>query len=319
MSFSMRTNGKVLLTGEYFVTDGAVALALPTQLGQSLNVDEWSEASGKEKLFWQSFDKNDEVWFSCVFSSEKLEVLSVDGGDDKDEIAERLRNILLEAKMINPDFLKKNDALKVNSKLEFNLNWGLGSSATLITLVAAWAKVDAFELLERTFGGSGYDIVTSTAEGPVIFQKFNGKNRWEKSKFDPAFKDNLYFVFLDKKQDTREALVHYKITPSDERAIPLPRITQITHDINQYTSNLKDFNELIAEHETIVKDIIKQPRAKELYFEDFWGEIKSLGGWGGDFVLATSDRTESETIDYFKSKGFDTVFKYQDFIKQNHK
>ena len=30
--------GKVLLTGEYFILDGARGLALPTQLGQKLNV-----------------------------------------------------------------------------------------------------------------------------------------------------------------------------------------------------------------------------------------------------------------------------------------
>ena len=29
------------------------------------------------------------------------------------------------------------------------------------------------------------------------------------------------------------------------------------------------------------------PRAQDLYFPDFKGVIKSLGAWGGDFVLAT--------------------------------
>jgi hypothetical protein len=35
--------------------------------------------------------------------------------------------------------------------------------------------------------------------------------------------------------------------------------------------------------------------------------IKSLGAWGGDFVLATGD---DKTISYFKSKGYNTVIPY---------
>jgi len=39
-SQSFYGNGKLLLSAEYFVLDGAVALALPTKLGQSLHVQE---------------------------------------------------------------------------------------------------------------------------------------------------------------------------------------------------------------------------------------------------------------------------------------
>jgi len=34
-----RSNGKLLLTGEYVVLDGALSLALPTTLGQRLTVE----------------------------------------------------------------------------------------------------------------------------------------------------------------------------------------------------------------------------------------------------------------------------------------
>ena len=102
----------------------------------------------------------------------------------------------------------------------------------------------------------------------------------------------------------------------EERERPLPRITQITHDIAQYTDNLLDFEGLLEEHELLVQGIIQQPRAKELYFNDYWGEIKSLGGWGGDFVLATSNKSEEETKAYFQKKGFDTILKYNEMIKE---
>jgi len=315
MSFSMHTNGKLLLTGEYFVTDGAVALALPTQLGQSLEVATAAD-NDVATLQWKSLDQEGNCWFEATFSLPAIELQDCAGGEDKDDVAENLQELLKEAQAQNPEFLNTKDALVAQTTLDFDRAWGLGTSATLVKMVAEWAQIDAFQLLKNTFGGSGYDIVTTTAEGPMLFQKFNGNNRWDKSNFNPTFKDNLYFVYLNQKQDSKEALVHYIVTPEDERTQSLPRITQITYDIAKYTDNIHDFNTLLEEHESLVQEVIKQPRAKELYFEDYWGEIKSLGGWGGDFVLATSDKSEEETKAYFQEKGFDTVFKYTDLIKE---
>ena len=39
--------------------------------------------------------------------------------------------------------------------------------------------------------------------------------------------------------------------------------------------------------------------------------IKSLGAWGGDFILATS---KDDPTSYFKKKGFNTIFKFDDII-----
>ena len=315
MSFSMRTNGKLLLTGEYFVTEGAVSLTLPTQLGQTLDV-QILKKTGARQLVWKSYNKNNEIWFEATFNLSTFKIEEFSGADDKEEVADTLQNTLQQAKVLNPDFLSGEESWEAKSVLEFSRDWGLGSSSTLITMVAEWAKVDPFVLLKSTFGGSGYDIVAAKADGPMLFQKFNGKNRWDKSNFNPAFKQHLYFVHLGKKQSSKEALVHYMVTAPEEREKPMPRITQITHDIAQYTTELEDFENLIEEHEGLVQSIIQQPRAKELYFSDFWGQIKSLGGWGGDFVLATSNKSEEETKAYFEEKGFDTVLTYKELIKE---
>ena len=50
---------------------------------------------------------------------------------------------------------------------------------------------------------------------------------------------------------------------------------------------------------------------KEAFFSDFKGAIKSLGGWGGDFILAVSTQDPSP---YFKERGFDTVIPYREII-----
>jgi hypothetical protein len=57
---------------------------------------------------------------------------------------------------------------------------------------------------------------------------------------------------------------------------------------------------------------LNQPTVQQRFFSDFKGQTKSLGAWGGDFILATGDET---TIDYFKLKGYHTVIPYTSMIK----
>lgn len=355
MNFSTRTNGKLLLTGEYFVTEGAVALALPTQLGQSLDFMPLSGVRRPHKILrWESYDNNNELWFSTEFVLDDLSILEMPSDKAGIAIAEVLQDILKAARHLNPKFLKFKKHLVAKTVLEFPRNWGLGTSSTLVSMIAQWAEVDAYELLSMTMGGSGYDIAAATANGPLLFQKFNGVNRMEAIDFNPPFADNLYFVHLGKKQDSRLAMVYYTTTPAEERHKHIGRITQITHNITkiknanqevnnlviaqgnvswkyeslentneltnaelpfQKTAALKEFEALVKEHEEIVASVIKQTRAKDLYFGDFWGEVKSLGAWGGDFVLVTSEKSEQETRQYFSNKGFDTVLTYAEMIK----
>ena len=51
------SNGKLLITGEYVVLDGALSLALPTKFGQSLII----ESINDQKLVWKSFDEKEEI------------------------------------------------------------------------------------------------------------------------------------------------------------------------------------------------------------------------------------------------------------------
>ena len=52
---------------------------------------------------------------------------------------------------------------------------------------------------------------------------------------------------------------------------------------------------------------------KEKYFSDYNGSIKSLGAWGGDFILATRNNKN-----YFLEKGFNTVFSFSELIKNKN-
>ena len=57
------SNGKLLISGEYVVLDGAISLAVPTKYGQSLTVENINEA----KIIWRSLDEKGLVWFEKEF------------------------------------------------------------------------------------------------------------------------------------------------------------------------------------------------------------------------------------------------------------
>ena len=67
----------------------------------------------------------------------------------------------------------------------------------------------------------------------------------------------------------------------------------------------------LEHHETIMSELLDTKTIKELLFPDFSGTIKSLGAWGGDFVLVVAAHDPTE---YFRAKGFDTILRYQDMI-----
>lgn len=301
---SYYSNGKLLISGEYLVLDGALSLAIPTKYGQSLSI----EVLGEPKIIWNSLDEVGNTWFEDEFLIEQI----ASSMTPRNDISKRLFQILNIAKQLNPDFLNTNDGFKITTSLSFPKNWGLGTSSTLINNIAQWTRVDAYMLLEKTFEGSGYDIACAQHNHPILYQLENGKPIVEDVKFNPSFKDHLYFVYLNKKQNSRDGILKYKENRKN--------IKSSISDINKITTqmvackSLEDFDNLILQHEHIISNVIKHQPIKTVLFDDFNGQIKSLGAWGGDFIMATC-KTNPTT--YFKSKGFETVIPYDDMVLKN--
>lgn len=300
------SNGKLLLSGEYVVLDGALSLALPTTYGQYLKV----APAQKPVITWKSTDINNETWFEATFSPESLhpssgETASASTSSDR-EMAKVLLTMLRTAKRLNPSFLANPKGSSITTKLTFPRNWGLGSSSTLLNNIAQWAKVDAYELLRSSFPGSGYDIACARHPHPVFYQLKNKKPVVRPSAFNPAFSPNLYFIHLNKKQDSREGIRLYKEANKDKTAI-IHNISAITRNMAR-TRNLKEFETLMEHHEDQIADLLQLPKVKERLFKEYPGAVKSLGAWGGDFVLATGNK---DTPAYFKEKGYNTVLPYR--------
>lgn len=284
--------------------DAAISLAVPTTFGQTLNVRPIAES----RLLWKSFDEQKQVWFeaSFEFHENSLKLAST----SNETISNRLLQILLTAKHLNPDFLDSKSGFSVETHLEFPSNWGLGSSSTLINSIARWADVDAYKLLEDTFGGSGYDIACANAGSSLTYQ-LNSKMGRKISlvDFNPTFKSQLYFVHLNQKQNSREGIAQYRNNTSDKTA-SIERINAITREMVG-CKTLNHFQKLMEEHEQIISDLIKMPPVKERLFADFNGAIKSLGAWGGDFVMVAS---ETDPSAYFKSNGYHTMLRYSEMV-----
>ncbi|MFQ5445367.1 MAG: GYDIA family GHMP kinase [Saprospiraceae bacterium] len=309
MKTTLHARGKLLLTAEYFVLDGALALALPLEMGQSMTLS--VQENSAPALDWQSFNEKGECWFSASFDPQNFDCTkSTDAA-----VAARLRRILCEAKRLNPNFTLPAAGCKLRTDLTFPREWGLGTSSTLIHLVAQWAGVDPFELQFRNFGGSGYDVACAGADGPILYQLKNGKPHVEPCRFSPPFSEKLFFVYLGKKQNSRKGIARFRNWKSAAR-----RPQFLTGEVSVLTraflkaGTLEGFDELIRRHEKLVAEAIGLPRAKDLYFQDFWGEIKSLGAWGGDFVLATSAHSSEETQRYFNEKGFGVFLPYNSMV-----
>ncbi|MDE1206491.1 GYDIA family GHMP kinase [Tenacibaculum larymnensis] len=303
------SNGKLLLTGEYVVLDGATSLAVPTKFGQDLVIEPIKEL----QLIWGSFTHTGDCWFEASFDLPKLRLTSATFNSDKEGsaefIAETLRDLLQEAKRLNPEFLTTENGYIIKTNLTFPQNWGLGSSSTLINNIATWANVNPFTLLWNAFSGSGYDIACAKHNSPILYQLKEKQPFVEEVNFNPSFSEELFFVHLNQKQNSREGIAHYK-KYREEALLLIPEINSLTQEfLNANTS--KDLDKVIIEHERIISSILKLKTIKETGFSDYFGEVKSLGAWGGDFVLATGNE---DTISYFQQKGFHTILPYKEMI-----
>ena len=299
-----RAKGKLLISGEYFVLDGALALALPTRLGQTLLCTEGKHTG----IEWESRDADGQVWFRSHFRLPDWHPISSTDTSTSQALQKIGRAILRS----QPQWLKETEAVKMVTQLEFPRYWGLGSSSTLLALLSKASGADPYTLLEASFGGSGYDIACATARGPLLFQRNAGAPHFVHIPFYPDFRQQLYFVYLGKKQDSREGIARYRTLAREDRNT-IEAISKLSWGMATAT-DLKHFCTLLDAHESLIADALHLPRVKELYFNDFEGSIKSLGAWGGDFVLAATALPPEAVARYFQEKGFEVCLPYEDLI-----
>tara|TARA_Y100000991_G_scaffold65336_2_gene48828 strand:+ start:10826 stop:11731 length:906 start_codon:yes stop_codon:yes gene_type:complete len=298
---TFRANGKLLISGEYTILDGSLSLALPTKRGQVLHYKEIDQ----DILHWRSLDIKGETWFEAHFKGAELAVL--ESSDARK--TETLKEILIAASNLSHSVDRLRG--KVTTELEFPTNWGLGSSSTLLCCIAQCFDIDPMQLHFKVSNGSGYDVACGKTDLAITYQLEDGLAEVNEINWKPTFSASLFFVYLNTKQKSSSEVNKYQDRKSSiDLAAIVEQISALTRTMMNANS-LDVFNEAITKHEEIMSAALGYPTAKQLYFSDYKGAVKSLGAWGGDFILATG---EAEDRMYFVDKGFSVIQEFESLI-----
>ena len=301
---SLYSNGKLLLTGEYLVIDGAEALAVPTQKGQALTVNEMGKGS---QLIWKSLTYDEKCWLEVNFS---LPDFSIEKSSDQNK-SNWLQKLLISVRELNPNFLTNTNSIEDQTTLDFPRNWGLGSSSTLINNVAQWAQIDPFSLHFKISNGSGYDIACAKEDSPIVYSTKHEIQTITPIQLEKSFFDQVFFVHLNKKQNSFDAVTSYNdVKTGIEIQDCIESLNQITNKFIQADS-LKNWEQAMNEHEHLLSNVLEQETIKEKLFPMYPNSIKSLGAWGGDFAMVTGT---SSDINYFILKGYDTIVPWKEMV-----
>ncbi|MDX9907727.1 MAG: GYDIA family GHMP kinase [Bacteroidales bacterium] len=299
------SNGKFLISGEYAVIHGAKALAVPLRFGQEMSVTELDSGG---LIHWQTKVQGND-WFSAIFNKKEFEVTET----SDHSIAGFIRQLLLEASLFQPELAKGTSSFFIENEIGFDINWGLGSSSSLISNLSYWLDIDPYALYKKLFRGSGYDLFCARTDHSIVFQLINGEPVVQTDVFNPPFQHNIYFIYSGRKQDSQASVSDFL---KDGRIDPgiLHKISHLTDRMTR-ASDVIEFMELMNEHENIISDLIGLPPVQRELFPGFDGAIKSLGAWGGDFIMAVTARDDSYIKDYFFSKNLPVIFAWHEIVR----
>lgn len=294
----LRASGKLMISGEYLVLDGARTWAIPTKYGQALTANP-SPGAG---LKWRSVDHNQKVWFEGLWDREgKL----IDFTDS--DTAETLHNLLHFSK------LKGNNPFSgwnVSTEVDFPREWGLGTSSSLVALISKWLNVDPFELFDSSMTGSGYDVAVAYYNRGCVYRK--GEVRKEIVNVDhvPTFVEHLYFVYSGKKQSSKSEVLRYANIDLSKRTALVPEVNKLTQELLT-TKQLSDFQIAMRQHESLLGTILERKTLNEEWVE-IDGAMKHLGAWGGDFFLLASDKASD--LDLIRERGAELIIPWKEMM-----
>ncbi|MDP4628701.1 MAG: hypothetical protein NWS34_03265 [Schleiferiaceae bacterium] len=267
-----RSSGKLLLSGEYWVLHGAEALAIATEKGQTLHYEE-----ADCELHWVAKDHEGSVWMDCAANQDPY-----------------LARILSAAQKLNGNLPHRG---RVSTQLEFNRNWGWGSSSSLIDLIAQWTGLDPMELHFETSEGSGFDVACARAGGAIAYQKTGPRSAvWNNVASAHWPHEHFGLVYLGGKQDSQREVAKIRREPL---ASELDAISALSRHLAS-SSNAETWMQGIDELEDRTASWLQMERVQKR-FPGVRATIKSLGAWGGDFALAVAQ--DPEDLAYFSSKG----------------
>lgn len=297
-AISFRASGKLMLTGEYAVLDGATSWAVPTQFGQNITCTPRIQPG----ITWTSINHLNEVWFEAEWNG-----LGVLTDHSNEEVAHTLDGILQYAQGLNSTVFSGWD---IEIEMDFPREWGLGSSSSLVALIGHWLNVDPYLLFENNLTGSGYDVAVAYNNCGVLYNLDKNGRTIELSNHVPSVTNQLYFAYSGVKQSSASEVKSYTTLPLTQRESIVPQLNELTQTLYSTTSFI-EFSDAVREHERILGTVLERKTMNEKW-PTINGAMKHLGAWGGDFfLLATQDPSDLEKL---KNGGIDTLFSWNEIM-----
>lgn len=294
----IRASGKLMISGEYAVLDGARTWAIPTKYGQTLTANP-SPGAG---MRWTSLDHNGKKWFEALWDGEGRLIDFTDS-----DAAELLHDLL---HFSTTKGAAPFSGWNVHTSIDFPREWGLGTSSSMVALLGRWLQMDPFTLFDHAMTGSGYDVAVASSNRGCVYRIDKGNREIVHVDHIPAFADHLYFVYSGSKQSSQKEVLKYS-------RIDLNRRLSIVSDVNTLTQSLltaktiEEFSSAMRKHESMLGTILERETMNEKW-SSIAGAMKHLGAWGGDFfLLATTDKADLQRL---QDEGVREIFPWKEMM-----
>lgn len=284
-----------MLCGEYAVTIGVEALALPVSLGQWMYVWEFDSPGGGDRLIWEAKEKDGSTWLNESFA---LPLETMEAETEKSSERDRSREVLHSMlSMVAEGFWKTGKSYRIETQLEFDRSSGLGSSSTMVANFARFAGLDAQKVQQKVLGGSGYDVAVAELGKGLVFWKNAEVANWDAWKLSADLTSKWKIIFLGKKQNSRNALADVK-----GKLMEIEKDDFLMHQLQQVCAAVKMANQvpMLEAGLEMWQAILAMSLGLETPYQHFkfqptkGGLCKWLGAWGGDMLLINDVFEESE-------------------------
>ncbi len=298
--------GKILLCGEYAVTIGVEALAVPVSLGQWMHVWEFDSPGGQPRILWEAKDVAGVTWLNESFSL-PLEAVGTEERDERKTIHQLLA-------LAPASTWKQGKSYRIETQLEFDRSSGLGSSSTMVSNFARFAHLDAQWVQQQLFGGSGYDVAIADVGKGLVFWKDEEENHWGPWSISADLTRNWKVVFLGEKQNSRTSLAQV-----NERLQDIQTDEFMFHQLQQVAGAVKMAQQvsMVEAGLEMWQALLSMGLGLSTPYQHFGlqpvkgGLCKWLGAWGGDMLLVneTFAASQAEWLEKYQTTPWNQLVK----------
>jgi hypothetical protein len=302
--YHYHSNGNLLLTGEYLISQGAEAIALPLKKGHTLAV---TPIHGK-KIIWESV-YNQETKTKTILKSDDFEITQT----NNENSAKFVQHILRKA-MDHLPSLSHLPGYHVKAFHDYPEFLRFGSESALIANITNWFNINPFRFSREISPGLQYGIACAKSNKPILYQLTNKYPDYREINLDLPFKENIYIVYTghnpdsyNKKKETQKYPDHHEV---------FPKIREINKRIIKSRAH-EEFENALLEHEKLLSGVLTKERLQERIFQDFPGIIKPLNEWNGELILVTWKGDKNELHEYFAPYNIQTIFSWDELVKHD--